>query len=210
MKKLAVYGAGGLGRETALLIEQINHARPSFKMVGFFDDGMAVGTVVDKWKVLGGLQQLNESVTAFDVILAIADTSVRKSVVQKIISPKVNFPTLIHPTCIQGDERNHFGKGCILTAGVILTTGIHLGDFVIVNLSTTIGHDVVLGKFSTVMPGCNISGNVRIGEGCLIGTGAKILQNLSIGKQCNVGAGAVVTHNFPDGKTIIGIPAHEK
>ena len=132
------------------------------------------------------------------------------AVLDKINNPCVNFPTIVHPQCLTGDPGNQFGKGCIITAGVILTIGIHLADFVIINLSSTVGHDVHIKRFSTVMPGCNISGNVKIGEGCMIGTGAKILQNLSIGNHSHVGAGAVVTHNFSENKTIIGIPAHEK
>jgi len=141
-----------------------------------------------------------------DIVVAIADPVVRKRLHGKIKGP-VAFPSLIHPGFNPGSNKNNIGYGCILTAGSILTTGITIGNFVIINLLTSIGHDVVIGDFSSVMPGCSISGNVRVGECSLIGTGARILQNLVIGNRCKVGAGAVVTTDIPDDTTAVGIPA---
>ena len=54
--------------------------------------------------------------------------------------------------------------GTVLTAGVILTTRIQTGDFVLINLATTVGHDVNIGNFCSIMPGCSISGSVSLGE----------------------------------------------
>ncbi len=125
-----------------------------------------------------------------------------------ITNPKVEFPVLVHPACIVGNKKfNQLGRGTILTAGVILTTHVNLGDFVLINLATTVGHDVHIGNFSTIMPGCNISGNVSIGEGCLMGTGAKTLQNIAIGAESVIGAGAVVTKSFEGKVKLMGIPA---
>ncbi len=208
MKKIAIYGAGGFGRETALLIRQINQVTPTWELTGFFDDGLVAGTSVDDVKVLGGVQSFKTSGIPH-LVMAIADPSSRNTLVLKIGEGAV-FPTLIHPRCELGDSANKFGKGCIFTSGVIMTTHIELGDFVIVNLASTLGHDVKVGDFSIIMPGCSISGNVRIGRSNIIGTGARILQNLTIGDDCRIGAGAVVTQNFGSNKTIVGVPAYEK
>ncbi len=210
MKDLAIYGAGGFGRETALLVQQINAISPRWKMKGFYDDGLKIGQTIDKWPVLGGIREALQLTVDTDIVVAMADPVTRKSIVEKLNNKNVAFPTIIHPTCQTGDDNNQFGKGCILTAGTILTTGIKLNDFVIINLLSTLGHDVVVGSYSTVMPGCSISGNVRIGECTMMGTGARILQNLTIGKNCKIGAGAVVTQSFIDDKTIVGVPAYEK
>ena len=210
MKDLAIYGAGGFGRETALLVQQINAISPRWKMKGFYDDGLKAGQTIDKWPVLGGINEVLQLTVDTDIVVAMADPVTRKSIVEKLNNKNLAFPTIIHPTCQTGDDNNQLGKGCILTAGTILTTGIKLNDFVIINLLSTLGHDVILGSFSTVMPGCSISGNVRIGECTMMGTGARILQNLTIGKNCKIGAGAVVTQSFIDDKTIVGVPAYEK
>jgi sugar O-acyltransferase (sialic acid O-acetyltransferase NeuD family) len=210
LKNLAIYGAGGFGRETALLVNQINAKSPKWRLTGFYDDGLPAGTVVDETSVLGGMDQLNALKVATDIAIAIADPLTRKRVFERIINSQVEFPSLIHPGFSMGSTGNRIGKGCILTAGSILTTGIQVGDFVIVNLLSSIGHDVRIGNFSSIMPGCSISGNVTIGAESLVGTGGRILQNLSIGSGCRVGAGAVVTQHFGNNKTILGVPAHEK
>jgi acetyltransferase-like isoleucine patch superfamily enzyme len=115
---------------------------------------------------------------------------------------------LVHPTAQIGGVTNYFGDGTIITAGCILTTGIILGEFVIINLSTTIGHDVKAGSFCSVMPGCSVSGSVQFEEGCYLGTGVKLVQGITLGKYCKVGAGSVVTKSF-EGGVIVGVPARK-
>ena len=209
-KDLAIYGAGGLGREIALMIEQINADKKQWNMLGFFDDGKNAGEMIDHLPVLGGMREINNFKSALSVVVALADSFVRKAVVSKVKNDRIDYPVIIHPGAIKGSSSNRMGQGCIITAGCILTTGISLGDFVIINLATTIGHDVTIGNYSSVMPGCNISGNVKIGENTLIGTGVQVLQNLSIGNGCRVGAGAVITKKFGDGLTVIGVPGKAK
>ena len=38
MKDIAIYGAGGFGREVASLIKRINRIENQWNFVGFFDD----------------------------------------------------------------------------------------------------------------------------------------------------------------------------
>ncbi|HEY8935031.1 MAG TPA: acetyltransferase [Cyclobacteriaceae bacterium] len=203
---LAIYGAGGFGRETALLIQQINTVSVQWNVIGFFDDGLPAGTMVDGLLVLGGIGELNQYSKSLALAVAIADPVMRKSIVSKIESPDVFYPVIIHPSAIVEQGRNKIGRGSIITANCILTTGISLGNFVIVNLATTLGHDVVLDDYCSIMPGCHISGNCKMGECTMMGTGSRTLQNLTIGKKCKIGAGAVLINSFEDGVTIVGVP----
>ncbi len=208
MKKLAIYGAGGLGREIASMIKDINQNAPEWEVVGFFDDGKKKNEVVDDLPVLGGLNQVNSIKTELSIAVAISDPQAKRKVTEKITNAKIKFPVLIHPACVSGDKKfNRFGRGTILTAGVILTTEILVGDFVLINLATTVGHDARIGKFSSIMPGCSISGNVSLGKACVMGTGARVLQNISIGDDSVIGAGAVVTKSFGNKVKLLGVPA---
>ena len=38
MKDIAIYGAGGFGREVACLLRRINEQAPKWNLIGFFDD----------------------------------------------------------------------------------------------------------------------------------------------------------------------------
>lgn len=202
MKNVAIYGAGGLGREIALHVKQTSRA-----VIGFFDDGKKENTTVDGLSVLGGLHELNAYHEPLDVVVAIADPGIRASIVLSIKNSRINFPSSIHPKALFDNTFNRIGAGCVITANCIFTTGITLGDFVIVNLASTIGHDAAIGNYAALMPGCHISGNVTIGERAFIGTGAVILQGINIGANAIVGAGAVVTKDVAAGITVVGVPA---
>ncbi len=208
--KLAIFGAGGFGREVAAMIAQINDFKPTWEVIGFFDDGKEKNSTVDDLEILGGINELNLVTFHLSVVVAVADPNIRRVLVETTTNDKINFPVLAHPGANLGDRnRNKFGRGSIVTAGVILTTGIETGEFCIINLASTIGHDVKLGNFCTVMPACSISGNVSIGSRCLLGTGSRIIQGITIGENCLVGAGSVVTKSFDSDLKLLGVPARK-
>jgi len=211
MQKILVYGAGGFGREVMLMLRQINDINPAWNVVGFFDDAKRIGDKVDDYMVLGGIDEVNALTEPCDVVIGIADPSARRKIVNRITNPLISFPSIVHPSVMKGDMlRNSFGRGSIITAGTIFTTNINVGEFVIINLSCTIGHDVVLENYCSIMPACSLSGFIHAEEGSYIGAGAIILPNIKIGKWSTIGAGAVVTRNVSENATVIGVPASER
>lgn len=208
MKDIAIYGAGGFGRELLTLIQNINSVKLCYNIVGFFDDGHPKGEMINGFPVLGNVDDLNNWDKKILISIAIGNPLIKSNIIKKIINTKVSFPTLIHPNVIIGDIKYvQIGIGSIICAGNIITTNIKIGDFVILNLSSTVGHDSVIGNYSSFMPTVNISGEVEIGEGVYVGTGAKIINQISIGMWTTVGAGAVVTKALPPHCTAVGVPA---
>lgn len=55
MKDIAIYGAGGFGREVLTLVEEVNRDRKEYNFIGFFDDGKKKGEVVNNYPVIGML-----------------------------------------------------------------------------------------------------------------------------------------------------------
>ena len=45
-KDIAIFGAGGFGREVLALIKEINRIEPQWNILGFFDDGLEKGEIV--------------------------------------------------------------------------------------------------------------------------------------------------------------------
>ena len=208
MGDIVIYGAGGFGRETALMLRQINEVQSTWNIIGFCDDNFNKGVMVNGLPVIGGLRKLNEYESNLSVVIAVADPSARKKIKEQLRNPRIRYPQLIHPGVLLGAvESNRVEEGAIIAAGNILTTEIHIGKFAIINLSCTIGHDVTVGQYSSIMPGCSLSGMVTIGSEVLVGTGARILQNLRVGDRSRVGAGAVVTRDVVSDTTVVGIPA---
>ncbi|MCK6618759.1 MAG: acetyltransferase [Cyclobacteriaceae bacterium] len=203
MNKLFLYGAGGLGREVKSLIDSL----PNWKVSGFFDDGVSKGVLVDGIPVEGGFHWLSVKTPA-RLVISIGAPRSKEDLMIRMAGMAITFPILKHPTSvIQNEKSVKLGAGCVVAAGVILTTNIDIGRHVLLNLNCTIGHDVTIGDCSSIMPGVNIAGNVLIGRNVLIGSGANILNGVKIEDDAIVGAGAVVTQNVPAGKTVVGVPA---
>ena len=208
MKDIAIFGVGGFGREVLALIKDINKVQPTWNVVGFFDDGYDKGLMVNGYPTLGTTEDLNRWEKPVSLAVSLGSPVVKKKVLDKITNPLVDFPTLIHPSVWIGDPSYvEIGKGCILCAGVMITTNVRIKDFVILNLQCTVGHDSVIENYAAFMPSVNISGEVTVEEGVYVGTGAKIINQLSIGAYTIVGAGAVVAKSLPDHCTAVGVPA---
>jgi sugar O-acyltransferase (sialic acid O-acetyltransferase NeuD family) len=208
LKKIAVFGAGGFGLEVAMLIEQINAVKLEWEIIGFFDDGVDEGKIVNGYPVLGGIDRLNNWESELSLSLALGIPSTKKTVFTKIQNNNISYPILIHPSVIMGSkEYVTIGEGSIICAGTIITTNINIGKHVILNLACTVGHESEIGDFSSFMPTCNISGEVKIGESNFWGTGAKVINQVKVGDNVTIGAGAVVTKDIPDDATAVGVPA---
>lgn len=206
-KKIAIYGFGGFGREVKNLIEDINQDSNQYEFIGFFDDNSNLNDIDTKYNFLGGINELNEWDEEIAIAIAVGDPKVKKCIVEKIINKNISYPNLIHPSVIGNPNNYTLGKGCIICANNIITVDISIGDFLILNLSCTVGHDTIINDFCSVMPGVNISGEVQLGNCTYIGTGAKIINLVEIGENTVVGAGAVVSKSLPPNCTAVGIPA---
>lgn len=203
-KPILIYGAGGLGREILALIRALKDWEP----VAFIDDQIKAGSTVSGLNVIGGLSKIMDNQDPINIIVAFGNPASKAALLGKMQKPNIFFPTLIHPSAIlQQPENIQLGKGTVIAAGCILTTDIDLGDHVLVNLNTTIGHNTKIGSFSSIMPGVNIAGEVTVGESVLIGSGANIMNGISLGDRCKVGMGAVVLKSVDPGITVVGVPA---
>ena len=207
MKDIAIFGAGGFGREVITVINDINKVEKLWNIVGFFDDGCKKGEIINGVPVLGTTQDLNSWNKEISVVVAIGNPIVKKKIINNINNRYVDYPTIIHPTVLIGDPSYvKIGKGCIICANNIITTNIKIGDFVILNLACTVGHDTIIGNYAAFMPACNISGEVKINDCVYCGTGVKIINQIEIGENSIIGAGSVVVKDIPDGVVAYGNP----
>lgn len=205
VKPLIIVGAGGLGREVAWLVEDINKNTPQWNLLGFVDDGVS-GSTVEGYPILGNVDSLFYMKPLPWVIVAIANASVRKRIAGKIQQRGMSMATLIHPSA-QNSRFVEIGEGSIICAGSVLTSNIKLGLSCIVNLGTLIGHDTILDNFVSLMPGVNLAGEVTIGEGVYMGLNACVINRTSVGEWSIIGAGATVVSDIPPKSLAVGVPA---
>lgn len=207
MEKIIIVGAGGFGREVKMLIDQINHNHKKYELIGFVDDSLKKGTIINGIEVIGSTEELNLINFHVNLVIAIGNPLVKKKIIESINSDFFDFPTLIHPSVFIGNDNVYIGKGCIICAGCLITVNIEIQDFIILNLMCTVGHDTKIGSYSSFMPSVNISGDVEINDCVYVGTGAKIINQLTIGESAIIGAGAVVIKSIPANCTALGMPA---
>ena len=210
MKDIAIYGAGGFGKEVACLIKRINEKEPTWKLVGFFDDNPELkGKMISQFgPCIGGMEDLNSYPKELAVVMALGNSRIVKQLVGKVINERVSFPNLIDVTFYKVDpESLTIGKGNIIQGPGCATCDVTIGDFNAFNGSVVIGHDVKIGSFNTFMPAVRVSGEVIIGECNFFGVGSIILQQLNIGNNVRLGAGSVMMTKPKDGNLYIGVPA---
>jgi sugar O-acyltransferase (sialic acid O-acetyltransferase NeuD family) len=210
--QIAVYGAGGFGREVAWLAQSAQIGGDTADVVCFIDDDDAIcGTTLNGLQVLS-LSRARQMYPGAWVVSGVGPPGIREQTMMKAQSAGFGFATLIHPGT-RMSKWVEVGEGTVICAGSILTTNIVLGRHVQINLSCTVGHDVTMGDFATLAPGVHVSGCVLIGRRVYIGTGAVIrngTQNdpVVIADDVIVGAGACVTRSIAHG-TWVGVPAKE-
>lgn len=209
-KKIAIYGAGGLGKEVAGGIYRINKTGNSqWEIIGFFDDNKPVGFEVSHYgKVLGGIKELNAIDEPLALAIAVGNPSSRKYIHDRISNPKVYFPNLIAPSFRILDSKTFkIGEGNIIQDNCSVTCDVEIGNYNVLNGSNAMGHDVTVGDFNVFMPGVRLSGEVGVGCCNLLGVDSVVLQRVKIGDNVTLGAGSVMMTKPKDGYTYIGIPA---
>lgn len=210
MKKIAIYGAGGFGREVACLLKIINDYKPSWKLIGFFDDNPNLkGTMISHYgPCLGGITDLNTYPEELAVVISIGSPLIVKKIVKSITNPMVYYPNIIHPNFkIIDPETFSIGKGNIIQDGCTVSCNVNIGDFNIINGGVVFGHDDNVGSYNSFMPAIHVSGEVKIGNANFFGVGSIILQQILIGDEIRLGAGSVLMTKPKDGMLYIGNPA---
>ncbi|MFR2316797.1 acetyltransferase [Terrisporobacter sp.] len=206
MKDLVIVGTGGVGKETALIVEDINEISQEWNLLGFIDDNKElIGKEINGYKVLGDREFLNNFDKEVYVVIAIADYCIKEELVKYLTNKNIQYATLIHPS-VKINRTISIGKGCIIYQNVIMTVNINIGNHVIISPKCGIGHDSLIEDYVTVLWNVNISGSERIRQGVTLGSGCTIIQGLEIGRESFVGAGAVVIRDIDESKTAVGVP----
>ncbi len=205
LKLLVIIGAGGLGREVASLVNDINKESITWDLIGFIDDRKK-GQTVEGYPIIGKFDDVFELKPTPAVVIAIADSAIRLKMFERLMAKGVRVVSVVHPSVVMSDYVD-IGEGTIICAGSVITTNVKLGKACIINPNCFVGHDSGLSDFVSLMPGANIAGDVTVGEGTYLGLNSTVINKVKIGAWSTIGAGAAVVKDLPDHVTAVGVPA---
>lgn len=211
MKDIAIFGAGGFGREMASLLKRINQYKPTWNFIGFFDDDLInkpIGSKNEYGEILGSSVDLNKYSLPLSIILAIGKPKSMKAVRDRITNTLIDFPNIIAPDASILDIDNFsLGEGNILCSFTSMSCNVCLGNFNIFNNRVSLGHDVKVGDFNSFMTATRISGGTYIGTLNFFGVSAVVLPGVKVNTETTIGANSVVIRNTKDNSVYIGNPA---
>lgn len=208
MENIAIYGAGGYGREVACLIKAINREFPVWNLIGFFDDTMSIGEQNSYGPILGGLEELNNWDEKLSIAMAIGNPYALADLTTKIVNSLLSFPNLIAPDVAFHDKNTvEMGIGNIVFFHSLISCSTKFGNFNLLNNDVFVGHDSIIGSCNVINPSARISGNVEIGDNNFFGVCSIILQKVKIGINTKISAGSCVFRNTKDNNLYTGNPA---
>ena len=211
LKKIAVFGAGGFGKEVVCVINKINEINPTWDFIGFFDDGLAIGTAVSHFgEILGSTEDVNKWQEELSIVFAIGNPQIIEKIVHQIHNDLISFPNLIHPDVFFADPISlKMGRGNVIVRGCSFSVDVEVGDFNQFNSISALAHDVKVGSYNVFMPLTRVSGEVKIGDFNAFGIGAIILQKVKIGNRTRVAPSSVVMMKTKDDCLYMGNPARK-
>ncbi len=208
MRKIAIYGAGGFGKEIYCLIQEINRHQMQWDFIGYFDDAKVPGEQIYHGCVLGGMKELNAFPEELGIVFAIGSPKTLNKLVHGVQNKKVFFPNLIAPDFrVLDQDTFNIGHGNLIFSKSSVSCFVEIGDFNILNSLIAIGHDSKIGNCNVFMSGTRISGEVNIGDNNFFGIYSVVLQRIVVGKNTVIGTSSVITNNPKDDTTYIGNPA---
>jgi sugar O-acyltransferase (sialic acid O-acetyltransferase NeuD family) len=194
MKKLAIFGAGGLGRTVV-------DALPAAGLVDwiFVDDADALND---------GSTRLRDPafLSLYPVIVAIGNNQQRRYFCEMVLGHGGTLQTVFHGRAFVS-RHAYVGIGTFVHYGVHVGSNARIGKGCIVNTNASVGHDCEIGDYVNICDGAILGGGVKIGDDAFIGLNATILPRTRIGQMAFIAAGAVVINHVRDGERVAGNPA---
>ncbi len=204
-EEICVIGAGGFGLEALQYAKDANARGWPYSVAGFIDDGVPVGTDVERGvRVMGTTD--DRSLMGGPVIIAVGDPAARSSLAEKVHAAGGRLVTLVHPTAFVAPSAR-LGEGSLLCPFTMVGVRAVVGRNAALNVYASVGHEASVGDHTVLSPYSAMLGRTRIGAGCYVGTHGTVAPGVSVGPQSKVSVGSVVMRDAEPGSMLVGNPA---
>ncbi len=200
VRDIVIVGAGGFGREVVWTLERINAGTETWRILGFADDDPAkAGKSFEGYPVLGTVARVAADHPGASVFIALGDNARREQLYTQLRG--CDFARIVDPSAVVAPTID-LRHGVFIGPQAVVSVGVQIGKFALVNARTSLGHDCVLGDFAQICPGATLSGNTTVGDHAFIGSNASTCPGVRIGAHAKVAAGMPVFAHVADGETV--------
>jgi sugar O-acyltransferase (sialic acid O-acetyltransferase NeuD family) len=201
VKPLAIFGAGGFGRE--VYAYAVDAGLP---VAGFVDDTPDPLSGYDlPTTVLGALSSIGD-VASYDFVVALGDAGNREKVYRRLRERRATFVSVVHPTAYVASSAM-VGEGCVVAPFAMVGAHATVGANVALNTYASVGHDSVIGDHCVFSPYSAVNGNVTLGAAVFLGSAAIVTPGRHVGRASKISVGAAVTRDVEAGSLVAGNPA---
>ena len=199
--RIAIFGTGGMGRETADLCR----AKAVRDLVFVCDDP---SEPVDGIEVISPSELLKDD----HLIFSVGSSRDRRALSGRFAGQPL--ATVISRTAIVAPTAS-VGEGSLICDYCVVNNAAKVGRHFQANVFSQVSHDCIIGDYVTFGPRVSCNGWVCIEDDVFVGAGAVIRngsseRRLTIGRGAVIGMGAVVTCDVRPGVTAFGVPATER
>jgi acetyltransferase EpsM len=209
-KKLTIIiASGGLSKE---IIDTLLESEDTHEIVGVIDEYKKIGDPFHGTKIIGSINDIPKMAKKVENLyfhVAIGDNFIRSKVYKEIVN--LNIKNLIPLTIIDSTavikKSSSVGFGCYIAAGTIIQSSTKIGNFIIINLNTSIDHDNFIDDFCSLAGNSITGGNVKIGKFSHLALATVIKNNIVIEENVIVGSNSYVSKNLTKNNIYFGNPA---
>lgn len=204
MTDFVIVGSGGMGRELLGWIAGCrDETRERFRVAAFISEGGDAGTAIHGVPVLHPGDWTGAPPR---FVLAFADPASKKRLALDLEARGWEPEIFVHDSAAIGLNAK-IGRGTVVCPFCRISSDCEIGEHVLVNGGSGIGHDASVGSYSSLLGSVSVNGSTKVGEGVTFGAGSMVFPGKRIGDWAKIGLASVVLRNVPAHATMFGNPA---
>lgn len=205
MKNAIIIGAGTQGQVYASYLKEAG-----VNLIGFVDDNNDIqNTSVIGLPVIGKYQDLFSKKfkdKIKDVYCPIGVNKIRMEYLSTLKKEGYAIPSFIHHTVSIAPDVI-LGEAVYMLAGNIIMPHTTIGNYIMINMDSTIAHHVTVEDGVFMSSGVNVGALINVRKRAYIGMGVTAMTGVKeIGQDCLLGAGTVIIKDVPAYATVVGNP----
>jgi sugar O-acyltransferase (sialic acid O-acetyltransferase NeuD family) len=195
---LIILGAGVHAGEMAEIVERVNQAAPTWRLLGFLAADDAAPAILNGYPVLGPPAAL-EGYPEAALVPAFGWP-------HPLVGLRERLAVLVDPSAFVS-RAAVIGPGSVVYPHGFVGANARLEEQVFCLSGSTVNHDNRLEARVVLASGVTLAGHVRVEADCYLGQRCTVRQRVRIGRGSLVGMGAVVLDDVPPNSVVVGNPA---